>query len=177
MREEHRYPHVFQRLPGGAAQDEFPDPRMPIAAHDQEIGAGIENLGQECDAGLLAVAGDRFGNRVDPMACQDRSEFASGDRRRAAFIALRIDPDDADLLARRNKGKLSKTARAASRRPFQATMAVPKRSTGFAFKGRTSTGSPDTHHDAIDEVEFDPLTAGAVDLAQENEIAAPGHAR
>ena len=47
-------------------------------------------------------------------------------------------------------------------------MAVPKRSTGFGLQRQDQDRAPDAHHHPIDEVEFDTLIAGGVDLAQEN---------
>ena len=93
--------------------------------------------------GLLAVAADRLGDRIDAVARQDLGEFASGYRRRASFHRAADRPRrPAPPLASRSSGRLSKTARVASRLPFQATMAVPKLSTGFAGQGRTITGRP-----------------------------------
>src|SRR5947208_16663165 len=48
MRHQHRHCHGGKNAAGDAAQDEFAQPRMPIAAEHHEFGADIGGVGEDC---------------------------------------------------------------------------------------------------------------------------------
>ena len=54
MRHQHRHRHRAQDFPGRAAENEFAQSRMAIAAHDDEIGAGIGGM-RENHAGDIDI--------------------------------------------------------------------------------------------------------------------------
>jgi len=68
MRHQHRNRHGAENAAGDAAENEFAQARMPIAAHDHEIGAAVGGVVENDVRDREVAAGNAFDVRGDAVA-------------------------------------------------------------------------------------------------------------
>src|SRR5204862_7554010 len=104
MRHQHRHCHGGKNAAGDAAEDEFAQPRMPVAAEHHEFGADVGSVGEDRIGHVDAAAGaDALDLDVDAVPRQMAAHVGAGDL--AALVALASDDDDLDRLGAREEGQ------------------------------------------------------------------------
>ena len=113
---------------------------MAIGAHHEKIGAVIGKSAKQgiTDDQIIAMCRRRLA--FYSVARKGSSDLRS--RQITGAAIFRIDPDDPDRSATLRSGSASKTARAASRRPFQATVTFRPNRAKRPEWGMINTGRP-----------------------------------
>src|SRR4051812_39893685 len=97
MRHQYRYGHGFEESARRAAEGKLAEPRMPVAAHDDEVGLDVRSARQDLRADVQSASGLLCCNRLHAVAREVKRDVVG--RRLAVIAALvRIEGDDLDAL-------------------------------------------------------------------------------